>query len=186
VSSLEFSPATGSVVGNDCIEHGSQSRRVQGFPVTDRDGACGLVVVAGGDDSVGTGHDAAVIEKEVDVILGRQNCTDVAMQDEIRLGSALDGLGYLWIDGMDEIAHLLADPSLPGREAIDVSIDSGIGVVRARVRSRALELTAARSSSTRGPLRGILQKPRAAMLLTSEDQRSHRIHDELNRNGREK
>jgi hypothetical protein len=30
---------------------------------------------------------------------------------------------------MDEIAHLLADLLLPRRKAIDLSIDSGIGVV---------------------------------------------------------
>jgi len=79
---------------------------------------------------MGIRHDAAVIEKDVDMILGGQECADIAMQDEIRLGGALDRLGHLGVGSMNEIAHLLTDRSLPRREAIDVRLYSRVSAVR--------------------------------------------------------
>ncbi|HYB86883.1 MAG TPA: hypothetical protein VEC76_08545 [Streptosporangiaceae bacterium] len=48
--------------------------------------------MAAGDDPFGIGDDAAVIKKDVDVILRRQQRADVALKDEVRLPGALDGL----------------------------------------------------------------------------------------------
>jgi hypothetical protein len=69
--------------------------------------------VAAGDDAVGIGHDRAVVEEDVDVVLGGQQCTDVAGQDEVRLAGALDGLLDRGFRRVDEVPDLPADVLLP-------------------------------------------------------------------------
>ncbi len=59
-----------------------------------------------GDDCLGVGNDATVVQEDIDVILGRQQGADVALQHEVRLAGALDGLGDVGIGGVDDIADL--------------------------------------------------------------------------------
>jgi hypothetical protein len=55
--------------------------------------------VAAGDDPLGVRDDPAVVEEDVDVVLGRQESADVALEDEIRLDPPLDGLLDLGVGG---------------------------------------------------------------------------------------
>jgi hypothetical protein len=49
------------------------------------------------------------------------------VQDKIRLGSALDGFGHLWVSGVDEVADLAADGLLPIRQGTDVRFNARVG-----------------------------------------------------------
>jgi hypothetical protein len=75
---------------------------------------------------VRVGHDGAVVEEHVDVILGGQEPTDVSVEYEIRLHRPLDRLDDVWIGGAYEVADLLADPLLPLGQRVDVRVDPGI------------------------------------------------------------
>ena len=61
------------------------------------------------------------------MILRGEQRTDIAVQDEIRLPGALDGLLHLRVGGVDELTNLLADGLLPAREGCDVGVDARIG-----------------------------------------------------------
>src|SRR5947208_4682360 len=110
---LQLAPASGAVVSDDLLEHRSQGGRVDGLPLADGDRAGGFVLVAARDDSLWIGDDGAVVEKHVDVILRRQQRADVALEDEVWAVGALDGLAYLRVGGVDQIADLAADGLLP-------------------------------------------------------------------------
>src|SRR6266446_859898 len=99
---LEPAPAARSVVGDDLLEHGGERGRVDGFALAEGHRAGGLVVVAGRDDPVGIGDEAAVVEEHVDMVLGGEQRADVALQHEIRLAGALDGLCYLGVGAVDQ------------------------------------------------------------------------------------
>jgi hypothetical protein len=71
--------------------------------------------MARGDDAIRIGNDRAVVEEYVDVILGRKQCADVAVEYEVGLHPPLNGLSHFRVDGVDEIANLLADLLLPRR-----------------------------------------------------------------------
>ena len=58
--------------------------------------------MAAGDDAGRVGHDPAVIQKDVDVVLGGQQPADVALEHEVRLHPALDRLLDLRIRGVDQ------------------------------------------------------------------------------------
>src|SRR6266536_4331735 len=92
-AALQLAPATGAVVGDDVLEHGGEGGRVDRFALSDGHGAGSRVFVAAGDDPLGIGDDAAVVEEHVDVVPGRQQGADVALQDEVRTVGALDGFG---------------------------------------------------------------------------------------------
>jgi hypothetical protein len=85
--------------------------------------------VAAGDDPLGIGHDRAVVEEHVHVVLRRQQGADVSLQHEVRLSRALDGLLDLGVDGVDELPDLPADRLLPVGEGVDVGVDARIGFV---------------------------------------------------------
>ena len=123
---FQLSPAAGTVVGDDLLEHGGEGGRVDRLAPANGHRAGGLVVVAGGDDRLRIRHDRAVVEEHVDVVLGRQQGTDVALQDEVRLPGSLDGLGDLGIGGVDQVADLAADGLLPVRQGIDVGVDARV------------------------------------------------------------
>src|SRR4029453_19429232 len=86
-------------------------------------------VVAAGDDPLGVGDDGAVVEEDVDGVLRRQQGGDVALQDEIGLPGALDGLDHLWVGGVDQVADLAADRLLPVGQRVDVRVDTRGGRV---------------------------------------------------------
>src|SRR5215217_3258512 len=107
---LQLAPPAGAVVGDDVAEHGGEGGGVDRLAFADGHGAGGLVVVAAGDDPLGVGRDvAAVVQEDVDVVLGRQQSADVAFQDEVGLAGALDGLGDLGVGAMDQLAGVGAD-----------------------------------------------------------------------------
>jgi len=114
---LQLPPAAGTIVGND------------GFALADGNGAGGRVVAACGDDSLGIGDDGAVIQEGVDMVLRRQQGGDVALENEVWTVGAFDGLGDLWICGVDQIADLMTDGLLPVGQGIDVDINARVGVV---------------------------------------------------------
>jgi hypothetical protein len=82
--------------------------------------------VATGNDSLRIGHDPTVVEKDVDVVLGRQQGADISLQDEVGLNSPLDRLLDFGVDLVDQLANFLTDRLLPHGESIDVIVDSGI------------------------------------------------------------
>lgn len=57
--------------------------------------------MSGGDDPFRIGDDAAVVEEDIDVVLCGQERVDVALQYEVRLTGALDGLGDFRVCGVD-------------------------------------------------------------------------------------
>src|SRR6266487_1438498 len=71
-AALQLAPATGAVVGDDVLEHGGEGGRVDRFALSDGHGAGSRIFVAAGDDPLGIGDDAAVVEEHVDVVPGRQ------------------------------------------------------------------------------------------------------------------
>src|SRR5207247_6451071 len=128
-----------TVVGNDLLEHGGEGGRVDGFALADGHGAGGLVAVTAGDDPIAISDDAAVVEEYVDVVPGRQQRTDVALKDKVRLAGALDGLGHRGVGAVDQPADLLADVLLPGGQAIDVGVHAwvaGVGHRRSTIAGR--------------------------------------------------
>jgi hypothetical protein len=74
----------------------------------------------------GSGTDGAVIEEDVDMVLRRQQGDDIALENEVRAVAALDGLGDLWVGGVEQIADLAADGLLPVGQGIDVGINAGV------------------------------------------------------------
>ena len=60
------------------------------------------------------------------MVPGGEQRADVALQDEVRLPGPLDGLDDLGVGGVDEVAHLAADPLLPRRQRVDVGVDARV------------------------------------------------------------
>ena len=83
-----------------------------------------------GDDAFWIGDDATVVHEDVHVILGREERADVALEHEVRLDRALDGLLDLGIGGVDQRANLETDLLLPIRQIVDVDVDAWIRGVR--------------------------------------------------------
>src|SRR5262249_27384626 len=119
----------GAVVGNNLLEHGAEGWGVDRFALTDGHRARSLVVVPSGDNSFRIGDNRAVVEKDVDVILGGQQRADVALQHEVRMVGALDGFCNLWVGGADQLANLAADGLLPNGQGIDVGVNPWVGGV---------------------------------------------------------
>src|SRR5438132_1034499 len=138
---LQFAPAAGPVVRDDLLDHGAERGCVDGLALADGHRAGGLVVVAGGDDSLGIRDDRAVVEKDVDVVPGGQQGADVALQHEIWPVGALDCLGDLGIGVVDQIPARVADGLLPVGQGIDVGVHARVGGIGHRgstlVRARA-------------------------------------------------
>ena len=121
----DLAPAPSSVMGNDGPKHSDERLLVDHLPPIDGDGSSRLVLVTRGDDALGI-RDEGVVEEHIHVVPCRQERTDVALQDEVRLGGALDRLHHLWIGGVHQSAHRAADALLPVRERLDVSVNAGI------------------------------------------------------------
>jgi hypothetical protein len=60
------------------------------------------------------------------MVLRRQQGDDIALENEVRAVGALDGLGDLWVGGVEQIADLAADGLLPVGQGIDVGINAGV------------------------------------------------------------
>ena len=63
----------------------------------------------------------------VDVVLGRKQGADVALQHEVRAHGSLDGLLDLGVCGVHQPAHLLADRLLPAGQLAGVLVHWRIG-----------------------------------------------------------
>ena len=100
---LELPPAAGAVVGDDRPEDGREGSSVDGFALPDRDHPPGLVAVAAGDDALGVGRQATVVQEDRDVILRREQRCDVAVEDEVGLDGPLDRFDDFGVGAMDEI-----------------------------------------------------------------------------------
>src|SRR5256884_5632247 len=119
---LQLAPAAGPVVGHDLPEHGGEGGRIDGFALADGHGAGGLVVLAAGDDSIGIRDDAAVVEKNVDVVLRRQQRTDVALQHEVGMPEPPDGSRLPGGGGPGTNAYRTAHRPLPVRQGTDIGV----------------------------------------------------------------
>jgi hypothetical protein len=82
----------------------------------------------GGNDVLEIGDDGAVVEKYVDVVFGREQRADVALQDEVRTVGTLDGFDNFWVGGVDQPADLAADGLLPNGQGSDVASTRGSAV----------------------------------------------------------
>ena len=120
---LELAPAAGPVVRDDLLEHRQEGTLVDRIALAEGDGASRLVVVAGGDDALGVGHDGPVVEEDVDVVLGGEERADVAIEDEVGLDAALDRLLDSRVRRMDEIPDLAEDLPLPRGQVVEVGVD---------------------------------------------------------------
>ena len=115
------------VVGDDLTEHGLECTSVDAFTLANGNGACGLVGVSAGDEACGVGDDPTVIEEDVDVVPGRLEGADVAVQSEVGAVAAFDGFGNCRVGGVGQLADLLTDGLLPVRETADVGVDAVVG-----------------------------------------------------------
>ena len=122
VLALELPPPSGAVVCDNGPEHVGERLLVDPLALTDRHASCRLVLVTCGNDAVRIGRDR-IVDEDVDVVLGREQGADVAIQNEIRAVSALDGLRDLWIRGVNQSAYLATDRLLPIRKGADVRVD---------------------------------------------------------------
>src|SRR4051794_9657181 len=129
---LQLAPTARAVIGDDLLEQRAQRLGIDLLALVVGDRSCRFVVVAGGDDALGVGDDAAVVEEQVDVVFGRQQRADVALEDEVGLHRSLDRLHHLRVGGVNEVTQPLADVLLPGRQFGDVVIDARVALVSRR------------------------------------------------------
>jgi len=129
VGSLQFPPASGSVVGDDPLEHGRKG--ANGNPLTplDGDSTGSLVFMSASNDALWVGHDRAVVQEDIHPVLGRQQRADIAPERKIWLARPLDRLHQLYVCSVSQFADLAADGFLPRRQRIDVAVDARISVV---------------------------------------------------------
>jgi hypothetical protein len=71
--------------------------------------------VTGRDDALGVRDDRAVVEKEVDVISGRQQRTNVSLKHEVRTHRPFDRLDDLGVSSVNQVTELLAESPLRRR-----------------------------------------------------------------------
>ena len=100
------------------------------FALPHGDGARGLVVVPRGDDALWIRHDCAVVQKDVDVILGAHERANVAVHHKVGILAALDGFANRGVNAMDQLAHLAADALLPLRQPCDIGVDARVRRIR--------------------------------------------------------
>ncbi|HJW22917.1 MAG TPA: hypothetical protein VJ506_10855 [Candidatus Limnocylindrales bacterium] len=82
--------------------------------------------MAAGDDALGVGHDRAVVQEDVDMVLRGEERGDLALNDEVRLDPALDRLLDPGVGLVQERPDASADRLLPRRQGIDVRVDAGV------------------------------------------------------------
>jgi hypothetical protein len=87
----------------------ADARKTDAFPTSASVGSRFSRVAA----CIAIGDDGAVVEEHVDVVLGRQEGADVALQHDGRRDGALDGLNDPRARGVDRLADLAADRLLP-------------------------------------------------------------------------
>ena len=63
---------------------------------------------------VGIGH-RRVVDEDVDVVLGSEQSADVALQNEVGLRTSFDRFFYVGIGTVSQVAHRVAELSLPVR-----------------------------------------------------------------------
>src|ERR1051326_697335 len=124
---LDTSPAAGAVSRDDRTNHLQQGRLVDRVASIDLDRPGGRIALALVDDAVGI-PDGRVVDEDVDVVLGREQGADVALQNEVGPHRSLDRLLHFGVGGVHKLAHALADRLLPVGEPADVLVDARIGV----------------------------------------------------------
>src|SRR5215831_18003618 len=97
---LQLAPAASAVVRHDGLDKRDKCLFVHGFALTHLDCSGGLIVMPLIDDSFEIWRDR-VIDKDIDVVLGRQQGADVAFKYEVWTVGALDGFGHVWVGGVD-------------------------------------------------------------------------------------
>jgi hypothetical protein len=63
------------------------------------------------------------------VILGGEECADIALKHEVRLHRALDRLCDVGVGSVDQVAQLMADVLLSVRQPGNVVVDAGVSCV---------------------------------------------------------
>ena len=93
---LHRAPAAHTVVCDNGLDKRDTCLFVHGFALTHLDCSSGLIVMPLIDDSFGIWCER-VIDKDIDVVLGRQQGADVAFKYEVWTVGALDGFGHVWV-----------------------------------------------------------------------------------------
>ena len=139
--------------------------------------------MAGGDDAVRVGHDRAVVEEDVDVVLRGQQGADVALEDEVRLDRALDRLLDLGVGGVDEVADLAGRSPAASRQRVDVGVDARIPLVAQRSLHAVRHSAVARGDATVQMIRH-METDYAHAKQTLRRFRTHRAHRGWSRGAR--
>src|SRR5437660_215014 len=69
-----------------------------------------------------------VIYEDVDVILGAEQCTNVTVQNKVRLLTTLNRFSYFWVGSMHKISYFAANILLPIRKRMYILVNTRIGV----------------------------------------------------------
>src|SRR5262249_58085522 len=110
----------------DVDGRGGEARAGAAVAGAEGEGAGRLVAVPAGDDAVCIGHDRAVVEEQVDVVLGGQQRAHVAVEDEVGPHPALDRLLDVGICGVDYLAQFAAQVGLPAGQGVDVGVNARV------------------------------------------------------------
>src|SRR5439155_11108304 len=125
-----LAPATGAVIGDDGLEESHQGTLVDDIALTNLDRSRGEVVMPLVDDALRVGRDG-IVDEHIDVVLGPEQRTDVAVQREVGLPGPFDGLDDVRVGSVHQVSHLATDVLLPAWEGLDVLVDARIGLVGA-------------------------------------------------------
>jgi len=119
---LDLAPATGTVVRDHCPEQLEQSSLVEFIAAADLDTTCGRVPLALVDEPVRIGCDR-VVDEDIEMVLGAEEGTDVAVEHEVRSRAALDHLRHARVGLMEQTPNCLRYFALPRLERVDVFIN---------------------------------------------------------------
>ena len=167
---VEMAPASRAVSGYDSSEHRQERPLIDRVTLVDLERLRRGVAITLVDDLVRICN-MRVVYKQVDVIFGRQQRADVAVEHEVRLNRTLNRLLNLRISGMDQIAEITTELGLPIRKPIDEYVDTTIWN---RHRSTVGALLAATTATTARDRRfeiavcGMLVRVRSAARVTVE------------------
>lgn len=125
---FELAPPSRAVIGDNGLKELQQGGLVDGFALADLNRPCGQVPLSLVNQALGIGRNG-VVDENVEVIFRPQQRADVALQRKVGLFAALDGLDHLRVSGVYELSHLAANLLLPGRERLNVFVNTRISLV---------------------------------------------------------
>lgn len=172
---LDAPPPPGAVVRDDRAQHRQQRLLRDGVAFAERDGPCGHVVMTRRDDALRVGHDRAVLEDQVQVVLRGQQAADRVVEHEVRAHPTLHGLPDLRIRLVHEVTQPLTQPPLPVRQAGQVLVDARMPFVRARAVSRRAAGSIVQAHSLRDTAAATVCRMDAAYRVTEIDQVSEEL-----------